>query len=101
MFRRLNSLGICLSSTKTQEVVKMLGENHDGRLKMWQNAVSVMCSIDPDEVEDMNIDDMDDKSTTDNESDSDESLHLSTGWFILINYSHDLLLETICHYRRI
>ena len=70
-----NTLGICLSSSKTMDIIKQLENNHDDLIKNWQNAVCLFasdsmdaCEHDVEEEREMN-----NEWTTDEDSNEEEN----------------------------
>lgn len=67
MFHRLNKVGVCLGHSKTIELIKQLGENHDKVVKGWKHALDVLRADDHENPP------TEDTPNTDNESYSTES----------------------------
>ena len=42
VFHRLNRLGVCLSHSRTMQLVKWLGEDHDAEVKSWRQAIELL-----------------------------------------------------------
>ena len=50
MFRRLNKVGVCLGHSKTVELIRQLGNNHDEVVKRWKRALEVLRANDHEEL---------------------------------------------------
>lgn len=42
VFRRLNRLGVCLSHSRTIDLIKDLGTNHDATVKQWKHRQEIL-----------------------------------------------------------
>lgn len=77
VFHRLNTVGVCLSHSKTVKLIRKLGENHDDVVKGWKHALEVLRSR-TDEHQELPVETATDSEyDTQSDSDTDEAQQLS------------------------